>query len=489
MPHKAILFLCFSALSLGSNLLVNGDFESGTVKGQFTNGYPDGWNGWGGNGWHHSDVGYRRGVYGIAIWSNDTGCIQTIAASAGQVFEVSGEMIYSTSERLVNKNAIIKIEFWSSSKLAETIIGTLTPSQTAGTWYLYSQSVMAPAGTVQARVICQTVTTGGTSTGKAFWDTISVEDGQTINDPDYDDNHSINYADFSRLAGAWQEESPPYNLSGTNLIDLDDLAVMAAAWLETIPQYPGYALVWSDEFEGTSLNTTNWSYQIMGDGGNNELQYYTSRPQNSWVSGGFLTIQANRETYSAGGTTYQFTSARVRTAGKHDFLYGKIEARLKVPTGQGMWPAFWMMPTDGVYGGWAASGEIDIMETNNETDFIQGTLFYGGTWPNHVNTYSIYQPGGVDFSDDFHVFTLEWEPDMMKWYVDGIHYSTKISMQWYSDAAPENERAPFDQEFHILLNIAVGGNYTGCTSPSCITAVFPQQMVVDWVRVYQKTSP
>jgi len=492
--RKILFFFCLSAVSLSSNLLTNGDFESGVVKGHFTNGYPDGWGGWGVNGWHHADSGYRKGGYGIAIWSNDTGCIQTFSASAGQTFLVSGEMIYHKSEVLVNKNAIIKIEFWtgpdpSGTKLTEFFIGVLTPAQTAGDWFSYSQSVTAPAGTAQARVICQTIATGGTSTGKAFWDNLSVDDGQTINDPDYDGNHIVDYVDFSRLAGVWKTESAQYNLSGSNWIDLEDLEVMAAAWLETIPQYPGYTLVWSDEFDGTSLNMSNWSYQIMGDGGNEELQYYTARAQNSWVSDGCLTIQAKREAYSAGGRTYQFTSARLRTAGKRDFLYGKIEARIKVPTGQGMWPAFWMMPTDNAYGGWAASGEIDIMETNNNTDFIQGTIFYGGQWPNQIHTYSIYRPGGVNFSDDFHVYTLEWEPDMMKWYVDGIHYSTKISSQWYSNGAPSNPRAPFDKRFHILLNVAVGGKYTGCTNPSCITASFPQQMVVDWVRVYQKTSP
>ncbi len=252
--------------------------------------------------------------------------------------------------------------------------------------------------------------------------------------------------------------------------------------------YGAYQLVWSDEFDGSSLNTLNWSYDV-GDGcpglcgwGNNELQYY--RSQNVSVSGGYLILESREEEY--GGRDY--TSGKIHSRNKQDFLYGKVEARMKVPTGGGMWPAFWMMPTDSVYGGWAASGEIDIMETRNDTNFIGGTIHYGGSWPDHRNTGGTYSPGGVNFSDAFHVYTIEWEADVMRWYVDGILYSTKTSSQWYSDAAPGNSRAPFDQDFYIIMNAAVGGNYPGCTSSGCITAIFTQQFQVDWVRVYQDTS-
>jgi beta-glucanase (GH16 family) len=236
--------------------------------------------------------------------------------------------------------------------------------------------------------------------------------------------------------------------------------------------YGAYQLVWADDFNGTSLNMSNWSYQ-EGDGcptlcgwGNDELEYY--RSQNIAVSGGNLIITAKAENY--GGRSY--TSGKIISRYKQDFLYGKIEARMKVPTGGGMWPAFWMMPTDEVYGGWAASGEIDIMETANDTDYIGGTIHYGGSWPGNVFSGGTYSPGGVDFSDAFHIYTLEWEPDVMRWYVDGVLYSGKSSSQWYSTAAPGNPRAPFDQDFYIIINAAVGGNYTGCTSSGCITASF-----------------
>jgi beta-glucanase (GH16 family) len=221
------------------------------------------------------------------------------------------------------------------------------------------------------------------------------------------------------------------------------------------------------------------SYGICG-WGNSDLEYY--RAENATVSGGYLTIEAREESY--GGCDY--TSARIRSINKQDFLYGRMEARIKVPTGQGMWPAFWMMSTDNVYGGWAASGEIDIIETCNSTNYIGGAIHYGGSWPSNVSSGGTYSPGGIDFSDDFHVYRIEWEPDEMRWYVDDIYYFAVTSSTWYSNGDPSNNRAPFDEYFHFLLNVAVGGYYTGCTSSSCITASLPQQMIIDYVRVYQQ---
>ncbi len=245
------------------------------------------------------------------------------------------------------------------------------------------------------------------------------------------------------------------------------------------------SLVWSDEFDGTSFNTANWTI-ITGDGcpdlcgwGNNELEYY--RGENVDVADGYLTLTAREEYY---GGRY-FTSGKIQSSGKQTFVYGRIEMRAKIPTGGGMWPAFWMMPEDDVYGGWAASGEIDIMESVNDADQISGTLHFGGSWPDNAQTGGSYAPGGVDFSDDFHIYAIEWEEEEIRWYVDDVHYSTKYSSQWYSTGAPGNDLAPFDQEFFLILNAAVGGDYPGCTYPACITADLPQEFVIDYVRVYQ----
>jgi len=264
--------------------------------------------------------------------------------------------------------------------------------------------------------------------------------------------------------------------------------VMLFLIVSTGPATADLSLVWSDEFEGSSLNTSDWNYSI-GDGcpdlcgwGNNELEYY--RSQNVDVADGHLVITARQEYY--GGRS--FTSGKIHTRNKRSFLYGRMEMRAKIPTGGGMWPAFWMMPQDDVYGGWAASGEIDIMESANSTDWINGTIHYGGSWPENTYSHGTYNPGGINFADDFHLYAVEWEPEQIRWYVDGVLYSTRTSSQWYSAGAPGNPLAPFDQEFYIILNAAVGGHYTNCTEPGCITADLPQEFVVDYVRVYQETG-
>lgn len=250
------------------------------------------------------------------------------------------------------------------------------------------------------------------------------------------------------------------------------------------PAHATWSIVWADEFNGAALNTADWGYDV-GTGcpslcgwGNSELEYY--RAQNVTVTGGNLVITSKAESFS--GSSY--TSGRIKTKGKRSFTYGRIEMRAKLPTGGGMWPAFWMLPEADIYGGWAASGEIDIMEAANATNSVGGTIHYGGTYPANTFSGGSLSLGGANFADTFHLYAIEWEPDAIRWYVDNTLYYTRTSAQWYSNGAPANPRAPFDQPFYILLNAAVGGNYTGCTSSGCITATFPQQFLVDYVRVY-----
>jgi beta-glucanase (GH16 family) len=241
--------------------------------------------------------------------------------------------------------------------------------------------------------------------------------------------------------------------------------------------------VWSDEFNDTALDTNTWE-PMIGNGqaygipgwGNNELQYYTDRPENVFVSGGNLHIIARAESFEG----YDYTSARLRTKNRQDFLYGKMAARIKLPQGQGIWPAFWMLPTDSPYGGWAASGEIDIVESVNTPLDIHGTIHFGDNWPGNASAGDSFSYGS-NFADDFHVYAIEWDEDVIRWYVDGILYLTLTSTQWWSNAAPGNPRAPFDHPFHFLLNVAVGGNWPG---PPNGSTSFPQEMLVDWVRVY-----
>ena len=247
---------------------------------------------------------------------------------------------------------------------------------------------------------------------------------------------------------------------------------------------PGNALtlVWADEFDARQLDPEVWFFET-GDGsqygipgwGNNELQYY--RPNNARLENGLLVIEARAE--SSNG--FNYTSARINTRDRFAFRYGRIEARMRLPGGQGIWPAFWLLPQDDPYGSWAASGEIDIMEAVNlggsGGNEVHGTIHYGGSWPNNVSSSRSYTVP-ENATSGFHTYALEWDADELRWYVDGQLYSMLNS--WYSTGA--GFPAPFDQPFYILLNVAVGGNFPG--RPDSGT-VFPVTMEVDWVRVYE----
>jgi beta-glucanase (GH16 family) len=271
-----------------------------------------------------------------------------------------------------------------------------------------------------------------------------------------------------------------YNRVDSEVYVLRPLLLLGFVPLLALPAWgQSYQMIWHDEFDGTQLDLTHWEPQL-GTGcpqlcgwGNNELQYY--RAENATVAGGFLTITAKRENF--GGANY--TSARLRTRNRGDWKYGRFEMRAKMPIGQGLWPAFWMLPTDGVYGTWAASGEIDIVEfLGHDPDRVSGTLHYGGPYPLNQYSSSAFNLASGNFNDDFHVFALEWEPCEMRWYVDGNLYATKTNWSSTGGSYP----APFDQRFHLLLNLAVGGNLPG---PPDATTVFPQQLIVDYVRVFQ----
>lgn len=262
------------------------------------------------------------------------------------------------------------------------------------------------------------------------------------------------------------------------------IGTLAFLWVTTLSGISApsdWKLVWSDEFAGKEIDFTKWSVEENGHGGgNNELQFYVDRPENVRVENGNLVIEARRGKFGSGGVEKEFTSGRVRTKRHASWKYGRFEIRAKLPGGQGIWPAIWMLPDKEPYGGWAASGEIDIMElVGHEWDTVHGTLHHGASWPNNVHTGQPFKLKKGNFGDDFHVFALEWEEGEIRWYVDGKLYQTQN--QWSSTGG--KFPAPFDQPFHLILNVAVGGNWPG---PPNDATVFPQQMLVDWVRVYQK---
>ncbi len=258
----------------------------------------------------------------------------------------------------------------------------------------------------------------------------------------------------------------------------------------------GWHLVWNDEFSGKQIDSTKWDYQL-GTGsqyglegwGNNELQYY--RKENAFIKDGNLVLEARKEDYQG----HAYTSARLRTVkddGTELFTktYGRVEARIKMPAGNGFWPAFWLLPATTDYGTWASSGEIDILEAKGRLpNRIYGTVHFGQPWPGNKYSGDMYKFPGGSTIQDYHVYALEWEPGVLRWLVDdNVFYETS---QWWSLGAGESEPyaypAPFDKPFYILLNFALGGNYDGGVAPENYN--FPAQMLVDYVRVYDKDEP
>lgn len=257
-----------------------------------------------------------------------------------------------------------------------------------------------------------------------------------------------------------------------------------------------WTLVWSDEFNGTEIDRSKWTYDIgnwivdeNGNGitsgwGNNEKEYYTDSSENSFIDDGKLVIKAKKEQVTDQFGTYDYTSAKLKTKGLFSKKYGRYEIKAKLPTGKGLWPAIWMLPEEDKYGTWAASGEIDIMEAwGSSPHKVAGTIHYGEGWPNNKYTGKEFELPKNRGIDSWHTYALEWEPGELRWYVDGELYQTQN--KWYSkgkdNAANFSYPAPFDQEFYLVMNLAVGGWFDGDPDE---TTKFPSQMEVDYVRVY-----
>ncbi|MBE6853419.1 MAG: glycosyl hydrolase family protein [Ruminococcus sp.] len=251
-----------------------------------------------------------------------------------------------------------------------------------------------------------------------------------------------------------------------------------------VPELEGYNLLWHDEFSGDKMDTSIWKYDPHEPGWtNSELQEYTTSEENVFTRDGKLVLKAIK-TKDENGNDY-YTSGKVKGQNLKDFMYGKVVARAKVPEGQGLWPAIWMMPTDEqFYGQWPKCGEIDIMEVlGNQTDTAYGTIHYGEPHGEQQGTYVL--EGGDTFANDFHEFSVEWEPGEMRFYIDGNHYHTVND--WFSAVDGEDDKpypAPFNQTFFVQLNLAVGGTWPG--NPDETTDFEKAEFEIDYVRVYQK---
>lgn len=247
----------------------------------------------------------------------------------------------------------------------------------------------------------------------------------------------------------------------------------------------GWTLVWNDEFsgqDGSLPDPKKWTYAIGGKGwGNHELEDYTNRKENAHIEKGNLVITAQKESFTgADGVTRDYTSARLKTQARFTQAYGRFEARIKIPQGQGMWPAFWMLGEDIPSVGWPRCGEIDIMENiGKEPGTVHGSLHGPSITARTSDLTSIFSlPAGQNFADAFHLYAVEWEPNAVRFYVDSNLYATFNASQW-----PAGGTWVFDHPFFIILSLAVGGDWPG--NPDASTK-FPQSMLVDYVRVYTK---
>jgi beta-glucanase (GH16 family) len=264
------------------------------------------------------------------------------------------------------------------------------------------------------------------------------------------------------------------------------LALLAAGGQAVSSDRAGWKLVWSDEFngpDGSSVDPSRWSLETGGNGwGNQELEYYTGRPANAFQQGGNLVIKVSAEKYTgADGVSRDYTSARLKTEGKFSATYGRFEARIKIPRGQGIWPAFWMLGDDIGKVGWPKCGEIDIMENiGKEPTLVHGTI-HGPGYSGDKGIGSPFSlPDNARFADDFHIYAVEWEPKAIRFYVDDHLYATRTPAE-----IPRGARWVYHRPFFLLLNVAVGGGWPGNPDP---TTQFPQTMLVDYVRVYRRSG-
>lgn len=304
----------------------------------------------------------------------------------------------------------------------------------------------------------------------------------------------------------YAENQIKFDMNSDGLADIYDMPQMRksgsdieklSSFILDKPSDDNYILKWSDEFDGTALDMEKWSYElgnwklddngnyVTNGWGNNEQEFYTDK--NASVNDGVLTIAARHENYSDSVQgNYEYTSSRLSTQHKFSTCGGKIEVRARCDSGKSLWPAIWMLPEDSVYGGWAASGEIDIMEGWGSTpEKVCGTIHFGDVWPNNVYLTNDFIFENGDSTENWHTYSIEWDKSEIRWYVDDKLYSTQSD--WYS--VNRKYPAPFDQNFYVILNLAVGGHFDGIDGIYAEPATFAngeKHFDIDYVRVYDK---
>ena len=395
-----------------------------------------------------------------------------------------------------DRGSVLQVEHSSAGEQAILYFKTATPTNLslyAGGKILFDIKTISGNSSYTMKIDCIYPCTSGDKTlgakGYNGWETISVNVDELVNQ-----GLILETIDTGLVIWASQYTNTIFQLDNVRWEDTDgggttvEEPLADDGWVipsftgyESPSTYDGYSLTWSDEFSGTEINDDNWGYDIGGSGwGNNELQYHTNR--NTYLKDGLLVIRAQQEAYR--GRNY--TSSRLKTQGKQNFKYGRIDVRARLPEGAGIWPALWMLGENITDVGWPKSGEIDIMEMvggNSSQDrhpdgdrTAHGTMHWNNNGLN--GSYSPVNTGkseilSTSLSEEFHVFSIQWDVNGIGWYIDDVQYSYKTI----------NSTQPFREEFFFIMNIAVGGDWPG--SPNSST-VFPQRMVIDYVRVFQK---
>ena len=464
---RRFLMLCLSFFAFtaahAANILSNPGFESNLT----------GWQTYNPNNYAISDGHARTGttcykVYGqFSTSDNYTGLYQEIPAAPGNVYTADGwgfslsadgggihgqdEFWLEVTFRDAGANALA---LFRSDVITGSNIGSHGGLDTwfnlpiTNTWSFTNNSGN-PVSIARTGSVATLVAPAGTA--KVRYQTVFHQGPDNANGSMYVDDCSLNQT------------------SGTN-----PPPVTNSAW----------NIVWCDEFEGTSIKSTNWTFETGAGGwGNNELEYYTSRATNAYVTNGLLHIVARREAYM--GSSY--TSARMKSQNKYSKQYGRMEFRAKLPFGPGFWPALWMLGNNFPSVGWPACGEIDILENQGDVPGVaQGTIHYSDSSNNHLQSTGFYNFPANNGATNFHTYRLDWSTNSIQWRVDGQLYETQTS--WSSSTGPYP--APYNQPYYFIMNLAVGGNYLGNPSTNEINSgVFPGDMQVDYVRVYDQTPP
>ena len=469
-PIRHALFfmlVLFAAHSRAANVLINPGFETGNLGG---------WTTYGANTYvlngssiAHSGSYYFKVYQAFNGQINDNGIYQDNVSGPGAVYSADGWAYTLSSDVLAGQNeAWIEVTFRDVS------------------------------GNILALYRSAIITTNAIATGalpENTWVDLRVTNQYNPNSGLITNTVSNLVAppgtSFVRYQVMFQGDH--YNSAGS--MYFDDLTLNQTS---ATAFGPNWNIVWSDEFNGNSVNTNNWTYDI-GNGfesggnwvpgwGNNEDEYYTSDTQNVFVANGYLHIAALKQPTNG----FFYTSGRIKSIGLYYTTYGRIEWRAQLPWGTGFWPALWMLPENSPYGGWPNSGEIDVMENNGSISNQEGgTIHFGGASGNDVYFGETYTNVGSDSVTNFHVYLLEWSTNAISWYVDGHRYETQTN--WWSNVGTSTSTyaypAPFNVPFYILMNVAIGGQYLGNPSTNLINASLPGQMLVDYVRVYNQTGP